>query len=73
MKSTPGSDRETPLHGHVVFVSSTTNMFSLVPDPCADTDVAVAPPAALALGEVGERPGVARIGSNMLARRIGIP
>ena len=37
MKSTPGSDRATPLHGHVKFVPSMRNWFSLVPEPNADT------------------------------------
>jgi hypothetical protein len=36
MKSTPGSDRATPLHGQVVFRPSMRNWFSLVPEPNAE-------------------------------------
>ena len=39
MKSMPGSDRATPLHGQVKFVPSKRNRFSLVPEPNADTVV----------------------------------
>ena len=67
MKSTPGSERATPLHGQVKFVPSMRNWFSLVPEPNADTVVVV--PLA---GEVGEIPGAALIKSNMLDRRVGI-
>ena len=52
MKSTPGSARATPLHGQVKFVPSIRNWFSLVPEPNADTVVAVPLD-----GEVGEIPG----------------
>ncbi len=41
MKSTPGSARATPLHGQVKLVPSIRNWFSLVPEPNADTVVAV--------------------------------
>ena len=37
MKSTPGSDRASPLHGQVKFVPSMRNAFSLVPEPNAET------------------------------------
>ena len=37
MKSTPGSDRASPLQGHVKFVPSMRNVFSLVPEPNAET------------------------------------
>src|SRR5690242_18787951 len=67
MKSTPGSDRATPLHGQVVFVPSMRNWFSFVPDPKAETVVMVPLD-----GDVGEMPGAFLSGSNMLARRLGI-
>src|SRR6266851_2153690 len=69
MKSTPGSDRATPLHGHVKFVPSISHWFSLTPDPNADTVVVA--DAALD-GDVGEIPGAALMKSNMLMRRVGI-
>src|SRR5262245_8138187 len=73
MKSTPASDRATPLHGQVVFVPSMRNWFSLVPEPNAETVVLdEEPPPEPPDGDVGETPGVARIASNMLARRVGI-
>ena len=67
MKSTPGSDRATPLHGHVVFMPSMRNRFSFVPEP--NTEMVVATPLD---GEVGDTPGAALMKSNMLARRVGI-
>src|SRR5260221_4686191 len=67
MKSTPGSERAMPLHGHVKFVPSMRNWFSLVPEPNADTVV-----AGPLDGEVGDTPGAALIESNILARRGGI-
>src|SRR5688572_12218148 len=67
MKSTPGSDRATPLHGHVKLVPSNRNWFSFVPEPNADT-VAVVPLD----GDVGDTPGAALMKSNMLARRVGM-
>src|SRR4029450_7349532 len=67
MKSTPGSDRASPLHGHVKFVPSFRNVFSLVPDPSADTLLVDMLP-----GEVGDTPGAALTKSNMLKRRVGI-
>src|SRR5437870_175272 len=68
MKSTPGSARAMPLHGHVKFVPSMRNWFSLVPDPDADTVVVVP-----LEGDVAETPGADLIESNMLDRRVGIP
>jgi hypothetical protein len=67
MKSTPGSDRASPLHGQVKFVPSIRNMFSFVPEPNADTLLVATLP-----GEVGETPGAALMKSNMLNRRTGI-
>src|SRR3954454_10651499 len=67
MKSTPGSARATPLHGQVKFVPSMRNWFSLVPEPNADTVVAVALD-----GDVGDTPGADLIASNMLDRRVGM-
>jgi hypothetical protein len=67
MKSTPGSDRASPLHGQVKFVPSIVNVFSLVPDPNAETLLVVPLP-----GDVAETPGAARMKSNMLNRRTGI-
>src|SRR5262249_54636275 len=67
MKSTPGSDRASPLHGHVKFVPSIKNVFSLVPEPNADTLLVDMLP-----GEVGETPGAALTKSNILKRRVGI-
>src|SRR4051812_3100338 len=67
MKSVPGSDRATPLHGQVKLVPSIRNWFSFVPEPNADTVVTVALD-----GEVGDTPGAALIESNMLARRVGM-
>src|SRR6476619_926752 len=67
MKSTPGSERATPLHGHVVFVPSIRNWFSLVPEPNAEIVVTVP-----LEGDVGETPGTFLSGSNMLERRVGI-
>src|SRR6187200_3714549 len=67
MTSTLGSARETPAHGHVKFVPSIRNRFSLPPDPKADTVLTVP-----LEGDVGEMPGAARIESNMLNRREGI-
>ncbi len=67
MKSTPGSVRATPLHGQVVFMPSSRNWFSLVPEPNAEMVVAIPLD-----GEVGEIPGAALIQSNILARRVGI-
>ena len=68
MKSTPGSDRASPLHGQVKFVPSMRNWFSLVPEPNADTLWSTVPLP----GEVGETPGAALMKSNMLDRRVGI-
>src|SRR5262249_15116624 len=69
MKSMPGSDRATPLHGHVKFVPSIRNWFSLTPDPNADTEVV----GEVALDrDVGDTPGAAMIKSNILPRRVGI-
>src|SRR3990172_4526061 len=67
MKSTIGSDRATPLHGQVKFVPSMRNVFSLVPDPNADTVLTVPLD-----GDVGEIPGLALMKSNMVDRRVGI-
>src|ERR1051326_2734252 len=67
MKSTPGSARATPLQGHVMFVPSIRNWFSLVPDPSAEIVVTVPLD-----GDVGEMPGAFLSQSNMLARRLGI-
>jgi hypothetical protein len=67
MKSMPGSDRATPLHGQVKFVPSIRNWFSLTPEPNADRVVVIALD-----GEVGETPGAALMKSNMLTRRAGI-
>src|SRR4051812_22361644 len=67
MKSTPGSERATPLHGQVKLVPSIRNWFSLVPEPNAEIVVVVP-----LEGDVAEIPGPALIGSNMLARRVGI-
>ena len=39
MKSTPGSERAMPLHGHVKLVPSNRNWFSFVPEPNAETVV----------------------------------
>src|SRR5262245_26932214 len=67
MTSTLGSARDTPWHGHVKFVPSMRNMFSLTPPPNEDTVLAVP-----LVGEVGDTPGAALIKSNMLNRRVGI-
>src|SRR5258705_4734668 len=67
MKSTPGSDRASPLHGHVKFVPSIRNVFSLVPEPNADTLFVDMLP-----GEVGDTPGAALTKSNLLKRRVRI-
>ena len=67
MKSTPGSARASPLHGQVKFVPSMRNVFSLVPDPNADTLLVVPFP-----GDVGDTPGAALMKSNMLNRRTGM-
>src|SRR5207248_10512732 len=67
MTSTLGSARATPAHGHVKFVPSMRNRFSLPPDPNADTVFTVPLD-----GDVGDTPGAARIASNMLNRRVGI-
>src|SRR5215467_16058589 len=67
MKSTPGSDLATPLHGHVVLVPSIRNWFSFVPDPKAEIVVTVPLD-----GDVGDTPGAFRMASNMLARRVGM-
>src|SRR6267142_2197027 len=67
MKSTPGSDRASPLHGQVKFVPSMRNVFSFVPEPNADTLLVETLP-----GDVGEIPGAALMKSNMLNRRTGI-
>lgn len=53
--------------GHVVFVPSMRNWFSFVPEPKAETVVAVPLD-----GEVGEIPGADLRKSNMLDRRVGI-
>ena len=67
MTSTLGSARDTPAHGHVKFVPSMRNRFSLPPDPKADTVLTVP-----LVGDVGDTPGAARIESNMLKRRVGM-
>src|SRR5262249_38973087 len=67
MTSTLGSARDTPWHGHVKFVPSIRNIFSLTPAPNEDT-VFVMP----LVGDVGDTPGVALMKSNMLYRRVGI-
>ena len=67
MTSTLGSARDTPAHGHVKFVPSMRNRFSLPPDPNADTVLTVPLD-----GDVGDTPGAARIASNMLNRRVGM-
>jgi hypothetical protein len=66
MKSTPGSDRASPLHGQVKFVPSIKNVFSLLPEPNAETLLVDTLP-----GDVGEIPGAALMKSNMLKRRVG--
>src|SRR5688572_14451981 len=66
MKSTPGSVRPTPLHGHVVFMPSRRNWFSLVPEP--NTEIVVAIPLD---GEVGDTPGAALTKSHV-PRRVGV-
>src|SRR5215813_3584330 len=67
MTSTLGSARDTPWHGQVKFVPSMRNMFSPTPEPKEDTVLTVP-----LVGEVGDTPGVARIKSNILYRRVGI-
>src|SRR4051812_47600969 len=67
MKSTPGSARATPLAGEVKLVPSMRNVFSLTPEPKADTREL--PPVP---GDVTEMPGAGPIRSNMLERRVGI-
>src|SRR4029453_16212194 len=67
MTSTLGSARDTPWHGHVKFVPSMRNRFSLTPPPNEDTVLTVP-----LVGEVGDTPGAALIKSNMLYRRVGI-
>src|SRR3982751_6607284 len=67
MKSTRGSERASPLHGHVKFVPSIKNPFSLVPEPNTDTLLLAALP-----GEVGDTPGATLMKSNMLNRRVGM-
>src|SRR5215470_17653334 len=69
MTSTSGSARDTPWQGQVKFVPSIRNMFSLTPAPKADTVLKLGLPLD---GDVGDTPGVARIQSNMLYRRVGI-
>src|SRR5580765_2392299 len=67
MKSTPGSDRASPLHGHVKFVPSMRKVFSLVPEPNTETLLVETLP-----GDVGDTPGAALTKSNMLNRRTGM-
>src|SRR6185436_8689371 len=67
MTSTLGSARETPAHGHVKFVPSMRNRFSLTPEPNAEMVFTVPLD-----GDVGETPGAARSESNMLKRRVGM-
>src|SRR4029453_16845580 len=67
MVSTAGSARDTPAHGHVNFVPSMRNEFSLTPEPNTDTVFTV--PLA---GDVGDTPGATLRKSNMLNRRVGI-
>src|SRR5437762_3127054 len=67
MKSTPGSDRASPLHGHVKFVPSIRKVFSLVPEPNAEILLVDTLP-----GDVGDTPGAALTKSNILNRRVGI-
>src|SRR5919201_6521820 len=66
MTSTLGSARDTPMQGHVKFVPSMRNRFSLPPEPNTDTVLTVPLD-----GEVGDTPGAALIKSNMLYRRVG--
>ena len=61
MTSTLGSARETPPHGHVKFVPSMRNRFSLLPEP--NVDMVLTEPLD---GEVGDTPGAAFMKSNML-------
>ena len=72
MKSTPGSDRATPLQGQVKFVPSIRNWFSLTPDPSADTLVTDTVFVVLPAGDVGEIPGADLTKSNMPNRPVGI-
>src|SRR6478672_1791597 len=67
MTSTLGSARETPAHGHVKFVPSMRNRFSLPPEPNAETVFTVPLD-----GDVGDTPGAALIASNMLIRLVGM-
>src|SRR3954465_16002702 len=67
MKSTPGSDRASPLHGHVKFIPSIKNAFSLVPEPNTETLLLETLP-----GDVGDTPGATLMKSNMLNRRVGM-
>ena len=51
----PGSARASPLHGHVKFVPSMRNVFSLVPEPNADTLLVEALPGEGVMGSVAGR------------------
>src|SRR5215203_957927 len=62
----PISVRATPLHGQVVFMPSTRNWFSLVPEPNTEMVVAI-----LLDGEEGDTPGAALTKSHV-PRRVGI-
>ena len=62
----PGSERATPLLVDVKLVPSMRNVFSLAPEPNAETSELVLP------WDVGEIPGAVLIRSNMLDRRVGI-
>jgi hypothetical protein len=72
MKSTPGSERATPLHGHVKFVPSIRNWFSLTLEPNAETLVVDTLVVVAVAGDVGEMPGAERMKSNILNRPVGI-
>ena len=61
MTSVLGSARATPEQGHVKFVPSMRNRFSLPPDPNAATVFTVP-----LVGDVGDTPGTERMPSNML-------
>ena len=61
MTSVPGSATAPPLHGHVKFVPSRRNAFSLTPDPNAVTALLVPLDA-----DVGDTPGATLMKSKRL-------
>jgi hypothetical protein len=67
MKSTPGSERASPLHGQVKFVPSIRNAFSFVPEPNTERLLLDRLP-----GAVADTPGAIRMKSNVLNRRVGV-